>query len=72
MQGVVREHNVYAYPRTASAQATETANANMTPEELRTELEMREQLLQRLHDQDEVWTGQWRVYSEIREALQNP
>ena len=44
----------------------------MSREELRAELELREKLLQRLHVQDGVWTDQWRVYSEIKEALQNP
>ena len=35
------------------------------------DLQKREDLMQRLHDQDGVWTDQWRVYGEITQGLDN-
>ena len=72
MQGVMREKNVYVQPGAVETRAADAEHAPMTEEELRTELEARERLLQRLQEQDGVMTDQWRVYSEIVEGLQNP
>ena len=41
----------------------------MTELELQAELASREKLMQTLHEQDGAWTDQWRVYTEIVEAL---
>ena len=68
MQGVVREQNVFADPM-ASAIATEDANRPMSMVELQAELASRETLMQSLHEQEGAWTDQWRVYTEVVEAL---
>jgi len=72
MQGVMREKNVYVLPGAVETRAADTEHAPMTEEELRTELDARERLLQRLQERDGVMTDQWRVYSEIVEGLQKP
>ncbi len=69
MRGVIRESNIFADPGVASAKATEEENRPMSDAELRAEVALREKLMQRMHEQDGAWTDQWRVYSEIVEAL---
>ena len=69
MQGVVREQNVFADPAVASAAATEEANRPMSDAELREELARREKLMQTRAEKEGAATDQWRVYTEIVEAL---
>ncbi len=69
MSGVIREANVFADPAIASTRATDAENRPMSGEELRTELALREKFMQKMREEDGVWTEQWRVYHEIVQVL---
>ena len=71
MQGIVREYNVHADPNAPSGTDASTHGIVMTTEELRAELERREQCLQDTQRRSTFATDQWRVYTEVIEALQS-
>ena len=68
MQGIIRKANVYADPG-ATAAATDAENRQMSEEELREELRQREQLMQDTAIAGKGETDQWRINSEIIDAI---
>ena len=74
MSGIHRERNVHASSDVAQGSATtepDEDNRNMTDNELRHELDSREQLMQTWQGKAAAETDQWRVYAEATERLKS-
>ena len=72
MHGVVRQNNYFAPPTSSGEKDAREANKPMSMEEMQTELQVREALMQKVGmlQPETALTDQWRVYQEIISCLQ--